>query len=224
MGVGALPQLNWEAPTGFFRQEVSSVPWRCVGFWRKFYLSWAAAAGSLAKMGWVGWICSWVDWEVQNWYNPGGGGGFNVETASMASECIWYNMSQFSAIQVACVAWFWNLCRFWLGFCWFGAWMLILMFHCITDRCLLLWIKCALHAFGEKCCIRKINIYWHRNGAKAGQAQHNLLEFGRTRMTLWMYAFQIVTIHRYSLYLRSTFCIDLAQLARIQIWFTRLRI
>ena len=136
------------------------------------------------------------------WYNPGG--GFNVETAGMVYICIWYNMSQCSAIYVACVAWFWNPCRFWLGFCWFGAWMLILMFHCITDRCLLLWIKCALHAFGEKCCIRKIKIYWHRNGAKAGQAQHNLLEFGLTRMTLWMYAFQIVTIHRYSLYLTST--------------------
>lgn len=79
---GALPQLNWEAPTGFFCQEVSSVPWRCVGFWRKFYLSWAAAAGSLAKMGWVGWICSWVDWEVQNGTTLGG--------VSMWKLQVWY--------------------------------------------------------------------------------------------------------------------------------------
>lgn len=79
---GALPQLNWEAPTGFFCQEVSSVPWRCVGFWRKFYLSWAAAAGSLAKMGWVGWICSWVDWEVQNGTTLGGGSMWKLQ--------VWY--------------------------------------------------------------------------------------------------------------------------------------
>lgn len=101
VGVGGPASIKLGSSDGFFRQEVSSVPWRCVGFWRKFYLSWAAAAGSLAKMGWV---LSWLNMFMgglgsTEWYNPG---GVNVETAGMASECIWvciwYNMSQCSAI------------------------------------------------------------------------------------------------------------------------------
>ena len=48
------------------------MPWRCVGFWRKLYLSWAAAAGSLAdKMGellqFMGGLGS------TEWYNLGEG-------------------------------------------------------------------------------------------------------------------------------------------------------
>ena len=75
-------------------QEVSSVPWRCVGFWRKFYLRWAAAAGSLAKMGWVGWICSWVDWEVQN--------GTTLRGGVQCGDCrygIWMYMTSMYMIQ-----------------------------------------------------------------------------------------------------------------------------